>query len=302
MLMQKSRVLDEILRLDPERDHQRILYLSISYDFPWDTTRSLEFALFRTYCVPRMTRILVSTGEFTQRAQKRYDDTVLILAEMLEHGYDSERGRAAMRIISRLHSLYPIENVDFLYTLSTFIFEPVRWNARFGWRPLSAHEKLAAYCYWRAVGRRMNIKDIPGSYDAFEQFNLAYEREHFQYGETNRHIADKTLEVFLSWYPRVLSPVVAAVIYSLLDEPVRAAHDWPRPSELTRRLVVAGLKARAAALRYLPRRRRPHLLTEVRHRTYRRGYNLTELGAAAAHGPIAREQPGRCTPCRECCT
>jgi hypothetical protein len=283
MLAQKSRVLEEILRLDPERDHQRISYLSTCYDFPWDTTRALEFALFRTYCVPRLTQILVSTGEFTRRAQKRYDDTVLILAELLEYGYDSERGRAAMRIMNRLHSLYPIENVDFLYTLSTFVFEPVRWNARFGWRPLSDHEKLAGHYYWREVGQRMNIKDIPTSFDAFEQFNRAYEREQFQYGDTNRHIADKTLEVFLSWYPRVVSPLVAAVIYAMLDEPVRAAHDWPRASRLMRRLVITRLQARASALRYLPRRRRPHLLTEVRHRTYRHGYNLVELGAAAAH-------------------
>jgi len=283
MFAHKSRVLDEILRLDPERDHQRIAYLSICYDFPWDTTRALEFALFRTYCVPRMTRILVGTGEFTHRAQKRYDDTVLILAEMLEYGYDSERGRAAMLIMNRLHSLYPIENVDFLYTLSTFIFEPIRWNARFGWRPLSEHEKLAAYYYWRAVGRRMNIKDIPDTFEAFEQFNVAYEREHFTYGDTNRHIADRTLEVFLSWYPRLFSPIVASVVYAMLDEPVRAAHDWPHASVLMRGLVPAGLKARAVALRFLPRRRHPHLLTEVRHHSYRRGYNLQDLGAAAAH-------------------
>jgi hypothetical protein len=286
MLAKKSRVLEEILRLYPERDHQRISYLSTCYDFPWDTTRALEIALFRTYCVPRMTRILVSTGEFTQRAQKRYDDTVLILAELLENGYDSERGRAAMRIMNRLHGLYPIDNEDFLYTLSTFIFEPLRWNARFGWRPLSEHEKLATYFYWREVRRRMNIKDIPPDLEAFERFNLAYEREQFQYGESNRHIADRTLAVFLSWYPRAVSPLVAGVIYAMLDEPVRAAHDWPKVAPWTRRLVEGGLHARATALRYLPRRRQPHLLTEVRHRTYRNGYNLAELGAAAAHRPL----------------
>ncbi len=31
-------------------DHQRIVFLSSCYDFPFDTTRSLEFALFRTFC------------------------------------------------------------------------------------------------------------------------------------------------------------------------------------------------------------------------------------------------------------
>jgi len=56
----------------------------------------------------------------------------LILAELHESGFDRERGRAAQRIMNQLHGLYPIRNEDFLYALSTFIDEPIRWNARFG--------------------------------------------------------------------------------------------------------------------------------------------------------------------------
>ena len=44
----RSRVLDEISRLDPVRDHQRIVFLFTRVDFPFDTTRALELALFRT--------------------------------------------------------------------------------------------------------------------------------------------------------------------------------------------------------------------------------------------------------------
>jgi hypothetical protein len=83
------------------------------------------------------TRRSVSTGEFARHAHKRYDDTVLILADLLESGYDSERGRAAQRIMNRLLGVYPIRNEDFLYMLSTFIYEPIRWSSRLGWRPLT---------------------------------------------------------------------------------------------------------------------------------------------------------------------
>ena len=41
-------VLAEIRSLDPEADHQRIVFLSTRFEFPFDTTRALEFALFRT--------------------------------------------------------------------------------------------------------------------------------------------------------------------------------------------------------------------------------------------------------------
>jgi hypothetical protein len=45
--MRHSRYLDEILSLDPVRDYKRIVQLDVCFEFPWDTTRSLELALFR---------------------------------------------------------------------------------------------------------------------------------------------------------------------------------------------------------------------------------------------------------------
>ena len=91
--MQRSTVLEQIRALDPERDHQRIVFLGPLVDFPFDTTRALEFALFRTFGVPRISGLLDQTGEFRAAPQKRYDDTDIIVSELMEHGYDSERGR-----------------------------------------------------------------------------------------------------------------------------------------------------------------------------------------------------------------
>ena len=102
--------LDEIRRLDPERDHQRIVYLDVCFEFPWDTTRALELALYRTYAVPSIGRLLESTGELTERPQKRYDDTDLILSTICESGYDSRAGRDALRQMNRIHGRFAISN------------------------------------------------------------------------------------------------------------------------------------------------------------------------------------------------
>ena len=80
--MSRSRVLREIKELDPKKDHQRIVFLSTCFDFPFDTTRALEFALFRTFSVPSISSLLDRTGEFRFRAQKRYDDTDIIVSEL----------------------------------------------------------------------------------------------------------------------------------------------------------------------------------------------------------------------------
>src|SRR4051812_22037058 len=113
--MSRSLVLDRIRSLDPVRDHVEIAYLSTRFDFPFDTVHSLELALFRTFAVPSVSSILASTGEFLERAQKRYDDTDLLLSEMLEHGYEGARGREALRRMNAIHARYPISNDDYLY-------------------------------------------------------------------------------------------------------------------------------------------------------------------------------------------
>src|SRR6187401_1432748 len=213
-------VLHEIERLDPERDHQRIVHLSFGYDFSWDSIRSLEFALYRTYCVPSISALLDRTGEFQQRAQKRYDDTDVIVSELMEWGYDSDRGRAALRRMNQIHGRFTIANEDFLYVLSTFVFEPIRWNARYGWRPLIETEKLATFEYWRAVGRRMAIRKIPETYEDFERFNEEYERREFRRTGASQRVGIATRDMFLTWFPGLPRRFGAQAIYALMDEPL----------------------------------------------------------------------------------
>jgi hypothetical protein len=277
--MANRAILQEILKLDPQKDHQRIAYLDSCYEFPWDTTRALEFALFRAFAVAKGTALLAGTGEFTQRTQKRYDDTVLLLAEILEHGYESERGRAALRRMNQLHGRYAIPNDEFLYVLSTFIFEPMRWNARWGWRHLTDHEKQASFFYWREIGRRMNIKNIPDDLDAFERYNRAFEQEHFRYAPNNHHLAVATRDLFFGWFlPKSLHRFGAPFIYAIMDDRLRDAVGFPAPSLRLRRFVDRALKVRARVLRFLPVRRRPRLITRQKHPTYPHGYEIAELG------------------------
>lgn len=282
--------LRRIAELDPERDHQEIYRLSVGFEFPWDYTRALEFALFRTYCVPSISRLLAATGEFERRPQKRYDDTLLLMAEMGAHGYDSPRGREALKVINRAHGRYAISNDDMLYVLSTFVYEPIGWLDRFGWRPLHENERLAAYHYYRAVGSRMGIKDIPGGYHEFAEFKRDYEDRHFVYSGTNRRIGDYTVGLFAGWFPSFLHPAINLGVRAMLDEPMLRAFGFdPAPSWLTA-AANATLKARAGALRLAPPRRKSTLGTATGNRTYPGfpdGYRLSDLGA----GPPPADLP-----------
>jgi ER-bound oxygenase mpaB/B'/Rubber oxygenase, catalytic domain len=276
--MRNSPVLDEILKLDPVKDHQRIVFLSTRCDFPFDTTRALELALFRTFGVPSISVLLDQTGEFAVRSDKRYDDTDIIVSELMEWGYDSERGKSALRRMNQLHGRFTIANDDFLYVLSTFVFEPIRWNQRFGWRPMCERERLGLFHFWREVGRRMNIRDIPGEYAVFEQFSNEYERTHYRFAESNQRVGTATREMFVRWMPRLFAPLVRSAIHGLLDEPLLGAFGFPRPSRFMRWLVPASLRLRARVLRFLPRRRQPRMRTAMRRSLYPDGYEIENLG------------------------
>lgn len=270
-----------IAGLDPESRHQDILRITAGYEFPWDYQRSLEFALFRTYCVPSISELLARTGEFEHRPQKRYDDTALLMSELLEHGYDSERGRESLRNINRMHGRYAISNDDMRYVLSTFVYDPIDWIDRYGWRRLHPNERLASFHFYRQVGIRMGIKDIPESYQDFQRFKMDYEREHFVYCDTNHRIGTYTLRLFQSWYPPFLGRPVAASVYALIDARMAAAFGFPTGSPRVRALAETGLRARSAVVRRLPKRRMSAGARDPHNRTYPGypvGYRPRDLG------------------------
>jgi hypothetical protein len=279
--MKESPYLSEIRRLDPVADAQRIVYLDACFEFPWDLQRSLELAFYRTYAVPAIAELLDSTGEFVQRAQKRYDDTQILISAFSEHGYDSDFGTRAIRRMNQIHGRFEIPNELFLYVLSTMVLEPVRWNERVGWRPLIETEWLASFEFWREVGKRMAIRDIPESYDELEAFNVEFERTRFGYTDAGARVAAATRDMFLDWFPGLPKRVGRPLVYALLDEPLLDALGFPRPSRFLRSSVEAAVRTRSRIVRALPPRRRPRIRTEEPHRSYPQGYELETLGPVA---------------------
>jgi mpaB/rubber oxygenase-like protein len=276
--VRESPYLRELRGLDAVADHSRIVYLDTCFEFPWDTTRSLELALFRTFAVPSIAELLDRTGEFGRAAQKRYDDTDLILSTIVEAGYDSEAGKRAIRQMNRIHARFEIANDDFLYVLSSFVFEPIRWNARFGWRPLIEVEKLATFEFWGEVGRRMAIRELPAGYAELKRFNEEYERDRFRRTEATERVGRAARGMFLSWFPGLPTRFGAQAIYALMDERLLDAFGFPHPPRVLRTAVEASLRARGRVVQRLPARRHPRHRTRRRTRTYGRDWQLEALG------------------------
>lgn len=269
----------EIEALDPKVDYERICYLLTAYEFSWDIEKALEFALFRTYAVPSISGLLSRTGAFREQTRKRYDDTELLLSEINENGQDSENGQAAIARINEMHGRYRISNDDMLYVLSTFVVEPVRWMERFGRRAMTHTEIVASVNYYRALGEKMGISNIPETFAAFDTYNKAYEAAQFRFAETNNEIGSLTRDLLLSMYlPNWLVPFCRPAVHALCDPPLRRAMGFSQPPRWLEKLMISGLIARARILRILPPRRNPRLITQRRRPSYPLGYDIAALG------------------------
>ncbi|MGW5328238.1 oxygenase MpaB family protein [Streptomyces sp. NPDC004014] len=271
--------------MDPVADAHEIYRLSTAFEFPWDYTRALELALYRTYAVPSIGRLLARTGELTERAQKRYDDTALLLDTVVEHGFAAPEGRTAIRRINQMHRSYDISDDDMRYVLSTFVVVPRRWIDAYGWRRLSRHEVVAATEYYRTLGRHLGIPGVPETYEEFEALLDGYEQAHFAWDEQARQVADATLQLMASWYPRPLAPLLRTATLALLDDPLLRAFRYEPPGPVSAALVRRAVRMRGRLVRLLPPRRAPHFARQNREiKSYPNGYRPADLGTRPVPG------------------
>ncbi len=286
-MLRRTHWLEHIARLDPEVDYEEIYRVTVTHEFPWDMNQALSFALFRTYAVPSIGRLLDETGEFERDTQKRYDDTALLLDEVSLHGLHSEGGRRAIRRINQMHGAYDISNDDMRYVLSTFVVVPKRWMDDYGWRPFTAAEVAASTRYYVELGRLMGIRDIPTTYDAFARLLDDYEAEHFAFDPGSRRVADATFALMKTFYPRAVARPVDVFSRALMDEPLLKAFDYRPPPAAVTRASRAALRLRGRAERLLPARRTPMHVEDLRWiRSYPDGFEVERLGTFPRGCPV----------------
>jgi hypothetical protein len=178
-----------------------------------------------------------------------------------------------------MHGRFDISNEDFLYVLSTFIFEPIRWLEKYGHRPMTEVEKQGVFKNYLELGRRMNLKDVPQTIGEFEKYNIEYEEKYFSFAASNQLIAEKTIDLLLGFYlPKWLFGWGRPFVYALLDEPLRLALGIRKVSSWRTLVVKGGLWLHAFFHRISREPAQPVLGTRRKRPTYPEGYQIEELG------------------------
>lgn len=232
---------------DAERDHLAIMRRVFFRDFAAEIRLGAALALFRVFAIPRLSATLARTGAWSRAPSSRLDRTVELLITLVADGYDGPRGAAALARINAAHAAHAIANDDLLYVLTTFVTEPARVIDRYGPRPLRPVEREAACVFWREVGRRMGIRDIPDNFAAMDGLAREYEAMHRHPAATNHVVASGALAAMVKVLPARLAGVGGGLMCALLETPVRRGcglPDVPRP-------LVWALAGAGAARRWL---------------------------------------------------
>ncbi len=281
--------LERVRTLDPATEYDEIVRITSRLEFPWDYLQGTGIAFLRDYGVPSISRLLDQTGEFDSDGVKRYDDTLLFGQEVLLEGANSDRGRASVGRLNRIHGHYDIPNDEFQYVLATTIVGPVRWIQRYGWRRLDPVELQGLANFTTRFGTLMGIKDLPTSYDGYERLLVDYEREHFAYDPANTRVTEATLRIAArTANPRFTRPFARRVTIALMDEPLRQALGVPKQPRALTWLVDTALRLRGLLLRLARPRRVPY---EHRPSTYPLGYRLGDLGPASMLDDLNTRRP-----------
>ena len=277
---ERRRLLDS---MDPATQAHEIYREFALVEFPDD----LEIAFHLSYCrplaVPRMAQLLAHTGHSQSQPRKRAMDTALYMFELIDHGPDHERGRDVIRALNRMHHRWAISEEDYRYVLSTFAVVPVRWIDQWAWRPTTGGERQASVNFYADIGRRMNIKDMPATYEGWATLFDAYEAQHFAPSTEGKELMKYVQALIEDELPAPLRRLGGSVTGALLDQRTRTALGLPEPHAALVTSIRSALRLRAA----VERRTRPRPKSRFNSGgpvkgIYPNGYTVTDLGPASA--------------------
>lgn len=241
-------------------------------EFPFTFEKSLQFALFRTYGIPTISKLLVQTSQLSEEstATKRYADTGVLLAEFLGYHPTSARSIEAIGRMNYIHSQYQksgkILDDDLLYTLALFACEPTRWIDQYEWRNLEDFEKCAIGTFWKAIGDAMEISytklksggeggqgwiDGLQWLDELKAWSAEYEKRFMVPDKNNQKTAEQTVAILLYSMPGFLKPHGRRIVGALMDDRLRTAMMYKKPRYLYFVLVSTLFTVRKFVLRYL---------------------------------------------------
>jgi hypothetical protein len=230
-----------------------------------------------TFCSPRMSRILYSTGEIEQRIAKRVVDTTLLASAVMLEGFGSAAGAEAGRRVHAMHSHYDIHEDDFVATAAEEALASLELAEKFGWRSVTDKEREALRLYYsrqaRVFGSR---KPLPASIPLTKRFFSNYIDEQARFEPQNERLANVLIDWFCGLVPAPMRGIYRTFLLGNLDPRITRACGFPVPSKISIWAAQAAMK-RMGKKDPVPDGA-PNRLDDLVKSVYPNGWQMSKLG------------------------
>jgi hypothetical protein len=116
---------------------------------------------------------------------------------------------------------------------------------------MSELEEVAIFTYWKEIGNRMGIKDIPDTLEELEIWTFEYTKKNVYFTKNNKMCAESTMRLFLRNVPLFMRGFAQHAAVSLFEERSRLALGYEKPPRWISRLVASAFHIRRFIIRHL---------------------------------------------------
>ncbi|KND88003.1 hypothetical protein TOPH_07382, partial [Tolypocladium ophioglossoides CBS 100239] len=231
-------------------DAQAIAYNVSSFEFPLFYDLALRYALFKTYAIENIAKLLFSASDLAKYNHAPKSFVLFPPSSPLLH--------MAVARMNHLHAPYikskGILNQDLLYVLNTAMVEPIRFMRLYEWRSLTEMEVAAQAMLWKCVGDMMGIdyaeqlgknewNDSIEFMEDLTRWGCKYEDSYMLPLLEVRHLGTVLMDLLLSAYPKTMRPLGYQMLLVLFD--------FPKPGVAILALTYVLLLSRQIFVRYL---------------------------------------------------
>ncbi|GAM28113.1 hypothetical protein SAMD00019534_112890 [Acytostelium subglobosum LB1] len=263
---------NKLAKLDVKNngDNDEIIKHFVGYEYPFEMFLALNFCFYRTFCSPTIASVYRKTGTIYNTPDKRACDTDLLMHIWMDYGLDSTEGKASYEHLNKIHGLHSSKtrNVDFVFVLCCLVVDAIQFTNDYGWRRPEEKEKQAMWEFYRRVGQRMQLTNIPENLQKCYEFVESYTEDNRQarVTEDGQVLTEAITKLVCQWYyllPAFVCRMAVKVVLYQMGATFQRKLGLSKPSIFESLLINTVLITRRSILCVIPPRSVPYKLSDV---------------------------------------
>lgn len=242
----KRWVDEELARLDPETDYERMVHLIAEYKLN-DFIMNLNYSAgFMGNIMPEPgSRVMKENRKAELKPQTRYLDTVKFFWPWFIKGPSDPEVQASLSRLNRLHAhMYKDykssfdNNDDWIYTLCNLGTTPDRMRKAVGAPLQPQNVQRAWHLFWRDLASQMTgahgeLHSFPENYQGMLDFFDEFENRSYAPAPNGKIVCEQLLQQFNErFFPKALHPLGRTLVLTFVSPAVRKRHGLTEPNRL----------------------------------------------------------------------